>query len=140
MPNRAYLIDTSAWIFALRKQFNPFIKERINQLLKDCIVLVNGMIKLELLGGVKTDKEFRRLKSRLNALEEIEIDTTVWEIAYQIAFGLRQRGVTVPYTDILIAASAIKGKAVLVHADKHFDMITRYTDLEVESWIHKVRD
>ncbi len=140
MPNRAYLIDTSAWIFALRKQFNPFIKERINQLLKDCIVLVNGMIKLELLGGVKTDKEFRRLKSRLNALEEIEIDTTVWEIAYQIAFELRQRGVTVPYTDILIAASAIKDKAVLVHADKHFDMITRYTDLEVESWIHKVRD
>ncbi len=138
MLNKAYLIDTSVWIFALRKQFNPFIKEYVDRLLKDHIVLINGMIKLELLGGVKTEKEFNRLKSRLDALEEIKIDNSVWGIAYQIAFNLRQNGITVPYTDILIAASAIKSKAILVHIDKHFDMIARYTNLKVKNLIGKL--
>ena len=139
MLNRAYLIDTSVWIFALRKQFNPFIKEYVDQLLKDHIVLINGMIKLELLGGVKTEKEFNRLKSRLDALEEIEIDTSAWEIAYRIAFNLRQSGITVPYTDILIASSAIKSNAILVHIDKHFDMIAHYTNLKVKNLIKKLK-
>ena len=139
MLNRAYLVDTSVWIFALRKQFDPFVREYVDQLLKDHIVLINGMIKLELLGGVKTEKEFKRLKSRLDALEKVEIDNNVWEITYQIAFNLRQHGVTVPYTDILIAASAIKSKAILVHIDKHFDTIARYTNLEVESLIGKLK-
>ncbi|MCD6319944.1 MAG: PIN domain nuclease [Candidatus Desulfofervidaceae bacterium] len=139
MLSRLFLVDTSAWIFALRKKFIPSIKDRIDQLLKDYVVVTNGMIKLELLGGVKTEKEFRRLKSRLNALDEIEVDISVWEIAYQTAFELRQKGITVPYTDILTAASALKSKAILVHADKHFDLMARYIDLEVESFVQEVR-
>ncbi|MDL1969852.1 MAG: PIN domain nuclease [Candidatus Desulfofervidaceae bacterium] len=139
MLSRLFLVDTSAWIFALRKKFIPSIKDRIDQLLKDYVVVTNGMIKLELLGGVKTEKEFRRLKSRLNALDEIEVDISVWEIAYQTAFELRQKGITVPYTDILIAASALKSKAILVHADKHFDLMACYIDLEVESFVQEVR-
>jgi hypothetical protein len=35
------------------------------------------MIELELLGGVKTEKEFERLKSRLDALYYIETDRSL---------------------------------------------------------------
>jgi len=138
MPNSSFLVDTSVWIFALRKKFIPSIKERISQLLKEHILLTNGMIKLEILGGVKIEEEFRRLKARFDALDEVKIDTSVWEMAYKMAFALRRKGITVPYTDILIAACAQKTDSVLVHADAHFDLIADHIDLKVESFVHIV--
>jgi hypothetical protein len=43
-----FLIDTSAWIFALRRNFHPFIKERIFKILSESDVATNGIIELEL--------------------------------------------------------------------------------------------
>ena len=139
MSNRPFLVDTSVWIFALRKDFVPPIKERIGELLKDHVVLINGMTKLEILGGVKTKKEFERLKTRLDSLYEVGINSMVWQIAYKIAFELRRKGITVPYTDILIAACALKSGAVLIHADRHFDLMAPHIRLDVESYVQEAK-
>ncbi|MCX5814607.1 MAG: PIN domain-containing protein [Proteobacteria bacterium] len=93
------------------------------------------IIKLELLGGTKTEKEFNRLKSRLQALETISATITQWEKAYEIAFALRRSGVTVPYTDILIAACALTAGATVIHADIHFDMMAKSLPLKTESYV-----
>jgi len=37
------------------------------------------MIEPELLGGVKAEKEYERLKSRLDALYYIETDRSLWD-------------------------------------------------------------
>lgn len=139
MPNNSFLVDTSVWIFALRKKFIPSIKERISQLLKEHMLLTNGMIKLEILGGVKIEEEFRRLKARFDALDEVEIDTAVWETAYKMAFDLRRKGITVPSTDILIAACALTTGSTLVHADAHFDVMAKHSGLTVESFVRTVQ-
>ena len=139
MSSRPFLVDTSVWIFALRKDFVPPIKERIGELLKDHVVLINGMTKLEILGGVKTKKEFERLKTRLDSLYEVGINSMVWQIAYKIAFELRRKGITVPYTDILIAACALKSGAVLIHADRHFDLMAPHIRLDVESYVQEAK-
>jgi len=127
------LIDTSAWIFALKKSFHPFVKERIEKILMESDAAINGMIELELLGGVKTEKEFERLKNRLDALYYIETDRSLWNDASQLAFRLKRKGVHIPYADILIAASAMQEKAILVHADAHFDVVAKHSELKVES-------
>jgi predicted nucleic acid-binding protein len=106
MSNNSFLVDTSAWILALRKDFDPAVKERIDHLLKENALITTGMIKLEILGGTKTETEFQRLKRRLDALDSVETDTPLWEKSYDLAFKLRRKGITVPYTDILIAACA----------------------------------
>ena len=72
MPNELLLVDTSAWILALRKDFVPVVKDRIEFLLKENSIATTGMVKLELLGGTKTDKDFQRLKARLDALYSVE--------------------------------------------------------------------
>lgn len=132
------LVDTSAWIFALRK--NPFLKlkNRIDHLLEIDSVLTLGMIKLELLGGTKTKEEFDRLKSRLIALYEITTDSESWESASQLAFNLQRKELTIPYTDILIASAAIEAQAIVLHADLHFDLIAGQTELRVESYVKQV--
>ncbi len=129
------LIDTSAWIFALKKNFHPFIKERIEKILTESDVAINGIIELELFGGTRTEKEYDRLKSRLDALYCIDTTKSLWDEASKLAFDLKRKGTNVPYTDILIAASAIQERAVLLHADSHFDTIAKHSDLKIESLI-----
>jgi predicted nucleic acid-binding protein len=135
MPNDLFLIDTSAWILALRKDFLPAVKDRIEYLLRENAIITSGMIKLELLGGTKEEKEFQRLKIRLDALEMVETNTSLWERAYDLTFSLRRKGITVPYTDILIAASALMVDATIVHADSHFDLMRPQCGLKVESFV-----
>ena len=134
------LVDTSAWIFALRK--NPFIKlkSRIDHLLEIDNVFTLGMIRLELLGGTRTKEEFNRLKNRLDALYEISTDAELWSSAAQLAFDLQRKGLTIPYTDILIANATIQSKAILMHADSHFDLIAEQTELKVESYMTQVQE
>lgn len=133
------LIDTSAWLLALKRNFHPLIKERIEKLLAENDVAINGMIELELLGGAKSEKEYNRLFIRLDSLYHIEADRPLWNIASKLAFDLKRKGVTVPYTDIFIAASALKDNAILVHADSHFDLIANQSSLKVESFVSLVK-
>lgn len=134
------LVDTSVWIFALRKDPLGPAKERVASLLEEGLVATVGMIKLELLGGTKSEEEFHRLKTRLNGLYEIKIDSDLWERAAQLAFQMRRKGITLPYTDILIASCAIKAQALLLHADLHFDTIGEHTELRTESFVSLVQE
>lgn len=127
------LIDTSAWLYALRKQFQPAVKERIESILLESDVAINGIIKLEVLGGAKSEKEYNRLKSRLDYLYYIESSKNLWDFSSNLAFRLRRKGITIPFTDIFIAASAISVHAALVHADSHFETIADHTELNSES-------
>jgi predicted nucleic acid-binding protein len=138
MPTDRFLVDTSAWLLALRTDFVPAIKDRIDHLLRDDAIITTGMIKLEILSGVKTEPEFRRLKQGLDALESIETDSGAWEEACKLGFGLRRKGVTLPHTDILVAACAMTTKAILIHVDTHFDLIAKHTGLQMESYVREI--
>jgi hypothetical protein len=90
---------------------------------------------MELLGGTKSVNEFNRLKSRLDALHQIPANEANWEVATQLSFKLRQQGKVIPYTDILIGSAAIVTNCLLLHADRHFDLMAEDTDLNVKSLI-----
>jgi len=139
MASETFLVDTSAWLFALRRDVYPEIKSRIDALLREDALFITGIIMLELLGGTRTLKEFSRLKSRLNALPYISVEApSFWDLAFEMSFSLRRTGLTIPSTDILIASAAIKEDVILLHADIHFDHIARSSTLKVESFVGKV--
>jgi hypothetical protein len=135
MSNNLVLIDTSVWILALRKSPSPVVKDEVEHLLAENRVAIAPMIRLELLGGTKSVNEFNRLKSRLDALHQIPANEANWEVATQLSFKLRQQGKVIPYTDILIGTAAIITGCLLLHADKHFDLMAEDTDLNVRSLI-----
>jgi predicted nucleic acid-binding protein len=139
MASETFLVDTSAWLFALRRDVYPEIKSRIDALLREDALFITGIIMLELLGGTRTLKEFSRLKSRLYALPYISMEEpSFWDLAFEMSFSLRRKGLTIPSTDILIASAAIKEDVILLHADIHFDHIARSSTLKVESFVGKV--
>lgn len=133
--NELFLLDTSAWIMVLRKNSLEELKNRVDHLLRENAVAVIPIVKVELLGGVKNDAEFERLGRRLDSLVCLNMDNDVWDKAARTAYELRKKGLTVPYTDIIIAAAAIYHKATLLHIDRHFDMIAKQVPLNVESFV-----
>ena len=135
MLNNLVLIDTSVWILALRKSPSPLVKDEVEHLLAENRVAIVPMIRLELLGGTKSLSEFNRLKSRLDALHQIPTNEANWELATQLSFKLRQQGKVIPYTDILIGAAAIITSCLLLHADRHFDLMAEGTKLSVRSLV-----
>lgn len=139
MSNNLVLIDTSVWILALRKSPPPVIRDEVEHLLTENRVAIVPMIRLELLGGTKSPDEFNRLKSRLDALHQIPASEANWEAAIQLSFKLRQQGKIIPYTDILIGSAAIITNCMLLHADRHFDLMAEDTDLKARSLISVLR-
>jgi len=135
MSDNLVLIDTSIWVPFLRKSPPPVVKNEVDRLLAEDRVAVFPMIRLELLGGAKSLSDFARLRSRLDALHQIPTDKTNWEIAAELSFKLRQRGKVIPYTDILIGSAAILANVLLLHADKHFDLLAEESDLRVRSLV-----
>jgi len=133
LSNNLVLIDTSVWIPFLRKSPPPLVKKEVDHLLAENRVAIFPMIRLELLGGTKSTSDFARLKSRLDALHQIPTDETSWVMAAELAFKLRQLGKVIPYTDILIGSAAIVADLLLLHADRHFDLMAEDTDLRVRS-------
>ncbi len=133
--NSMFLIDTSVWILALRKKYVPEIKSYVEKLIEEDKVVINPIIKLELLAGTKTKKEFSRLKLRLDALSEITINQDIWEEAQEVAFDLRRRGFGIPLIDIIILTCAKSSDYTLVHRDKHFECAGKFFNIKLKSFL-----
>ncbi len=56
-------------------------------------------------------------------LPELPIDDEVWSMAHALAQRARAHGVTVPATDIVIAACADRHRAILETADSDFELL-----------------
>lgn len=133
MTGKYVLVDTSAWILALKK--SPPVRARsvIDDLLAGGRIAIIPVIRIELLGGTKSQLEFQRLDRRLSALHQLPLSKSEWDESARLAFKLRRKGMTVPYIDIIIAAVAILHGMPLVHADKHFDLIAGEVTLKAEN-------
>ena len=133
MTGKYVLVDTSAWILALKNSPVARARSVIDDLLAGGKIAIIPVIRLELLGGTKSTAEFQRLDSRLGALHQLPLAQAEWDESASLAFKLRRTGMTVPYTDIIIAAAAILHGIPLVHADRHFDLIASEVTLKAEN-------
>jgi predicted nucleic acid-binding protein len=129
------LVDTSVWILALKRNPDTVAKTRVSQLMSHNRIAIIPLIYIELLGGVNTEAEFQHLKNRLNSLRQIQLVKNDWEEVAHNAFKLRRKGITIPYIDIIISTAASLNKLILLHADKHFELIAGEIHLETESML-----
>jgi len=114
------IVDTSIWIeYFNNNNIVNFIEERI---MEDCLFM-KGPIVTELLQGLKTEKEYEKLKNSIDAIPYLEITLENWKKAGNISNKLRRKGITIPLTDIIISAVAISNDAKVYSLDKHFEKI-----------------
>ena len=129
-----WLVDSSAWIFALRpRAFRP-IQRRLDELLAEDRVVITGIIEMELLGGVRSEQQFEELRESLAGLRRAEIREVDWSGAAEMAFRLRRAGRTVPFTDVMIAFQARRAGAGILHADRDFTVLCSDFHIEQEDY------
>jgi len=123
------VVDTSALIEYYRPAGNATVAATVTKAIEADEVAVNGIIQTEIMGFVASKKEFHQLSLDFQAFHWLSLDRAVFESAAQLGFDLRRTGITVPATDLLIAASAIKAQATLYHLDSHFTQISNQSKL-----------
>ncbi|MBP1597716.1 MAG: PilT protein-like [Acidobacteria bacterium] len=114
------LIDTSAWIHALRPDGDPKVKARVAALLESGQAVTCAMIRLELWNGARGEHEKRVIRDLERTLPDLDITREVWRSAYMLAQTARKGGKSIPATDLLIAACARHHGVALAHDDTHF--------------------
>ncbi len=86
------------------------------------------LVRLELWNGAGSAKEQRLLRELEEQLETVPTTPEVWGLARELARLARSKGVTVPATDLLIAACAEHHRLDLIHHDGHFDQLKKLRD------------
>jgi predicted nucleic acid-binding protein len=132
MTNDLILVDTTVWIHFLRGSGIQF-QERLVPLIMTDRIATTPVVIMEILRGARSQKEYDKLSKDLAALRSLELSAQVWERAGRLGYALRQKGINTPLTDTLIAAVAQEYNVLLVHDDKHYEMIAAATLLRHES-------
>jgi predicted nucleic acid-binding protein len=116
-----HLIDSSIWLDFLNKKSDIELTQRVQELMKNKQAAWCPMIQLEL---ERSGKERTSALALLNeVLPSLEINQAVWQLAHQLAQACSRKGKPVPYTDILIYATAQHHGCQIFHNDKHFDWL-----------------
>lgn len=124
------LLDSSALVEFYRPRGDAAVRTAVAEAIAADLAAVNGIVQVELLAFAAGEEERRLLASDFRAFHHFALGTAQFDLACELGFTLRRGGVTVPATDLIVAASAITGEAELYHVDGHFDRIAEISDLK----------
>jgi predicted nucleic acid-binding protein len=128
------VVDTLSWIEMLRPDGRKDVRERVNGHLRSGVGRLVPRLRLELWNGAKGERERKALREFETALPELGMDSAVWDKAYGLARKARSAGLTVPSTDLLIAACAWHHGAEIEACDTHFADLERLQGQAGCSW------
>jgi predicted nucleic acid-binding protein len=114
------LIDTSSWVEYFRERESA-AGDNVEVLVLSGEAAWCDITLVELWHGVRGTKEKRELAEMENEVELIPVNAAVWRLSSKLALRCREKGITVPLSDIITAACAATHGLELEHCDKHFN-------------------
>ena len=109
------LVDTSVWSLALRRKniasLSPDeqkLRAKLVQAIQDGRVAMLGLLRQELLSGIKEKVQFDKVKAALDPYLDEPINTGDHECAARVYNECRNQGVEGGTVDILICAVAVR--------------------------------
>jgi predicted nucleic acid-binding protein len=115
------LIDSNVYIGLLRSGRDP--AEAIYDRYETTDVVTCGMVKLEVLRGMKVERAYRKLDEIFSLMQYVVSDNSLWEEATKLAWTLDRQGKTIPAQDAVIAACALRVDAAVHSFDRHFQWV-----------------
>jgi predicted nucleic acid-binding protein len=135
------LVDTSVWSLALRRKTESlnaaekYLVAELSELIREGRTRLIGLVRQELLSGIKTTEHYEKLRLHLRSFPDEPIDTSDHEEAAKAGNRCRGKGIVVSIVDILLCAIAIKREWEIFTSDPDF---TNYAKVLPIS-IHAVR-
>jgi len=116
------LVDTSSWVEYLRG-LESEAGNRVETLVLAGEAAWCDMTLVELWHGARGSMEKRELAEMEKEITKLAMDESAWKLATRLALRCREKGLTVPSTDLVVAACALAHGVDLEHCDRHFDQI-----------------
>jgi len=104
------LVDTSIWSLALRRKTRnlsspeKILVTELVELVKEGRARVLGVIRQELLSGIKTPDQYEKLRSTLRSFPDEVLETSDYEFAAKSSNACRAKGIAVSVVDAMICA------------------------------------
>lgn len=126
------IADTSVWVAFLRG-VQSFHCDRLAQLLDEQSLALCDRVLQEILQGLRSEADFRKVSARLLALPCFNLGGHALAVAAARNYRhLRRLGVTPrSATDVLIATFCVEEDHELLHDDRDFDLMARHLTLKV---------
>jgi hypothetical protein len=118
------VVDTSVWSLALRRNTPNDALPLINilrDLISDGRVVLLGVIRQEVLSGIRYTEQFIRLRDYLRAFPDLELTSEDYELAAEFFNTCRSNGVQGSNTDFLLCAVAHRRGYSIFTTDKDFE-------------------
>jgi predicted nucleic acid-binding protein len=131
------LVDTSVWSLALRRKAQDLgAGERsavaeLAELIKEGRARIIGLVRQELLSGIKTSGQYERLRRILRGFPDEPIGTSDYEAAAKAGNDCRTKGIAVSVSDILICAIALARDWSIFAADPDFKTYARILPIKL---------
>jgi len=127
------VVDTSVWSLVLRRPRvdarDPHVTEFLAHVEAGNAILLIGVILQELLGGVRTQRDFDRLRRALDPFPLVPLARDTYVQAAKLRNQCRRRGVQASGVDFLIAAACAAHGFPLLTADQDFTHIAEHSEL-----------
>jgi len=125
------LVDTPVWSLALRRKRGDLsereqgLTEALGELVRDGRAQIIGVIRQELLSGIREPERFEKLREYLRAFAEPVIEVRDYEQAAQMHNQCRARGITGSTIDFLICAVAHRRDWQVFTTDRDFERYSK---------------
>lgn len=131
------LADTTVLSLAMRRtRTNPSSDEerlrvRLGQLIDDTELRILGMVRQELLSGIRAEPEFRRVKMALQAFPDVQLFAHDHERAAEFYTRCVAKGIQPSHIDMLICSVADGRGWSIFTVDKDFIHYSRVLPIEL---------
>jgi hypothetical protein len=118
------VVDTFVWSLALRRNTQNDATSIVNilrDLIADGRIVLLGVIRQEVLSGIRYSEQFIRLRDYLRAFPDLELTTEDYELAAEFFNTCRSNGVQGSNTDFLLCAVAHRRGYSIFTTDKDFE-------------------
>lgn len=127
------LVDTSIWSLVLRRgasEDHELAKE-LSELIKEVRVQIIGPIRQEILSGIKSQKQFEKLKLCLSEFPDLPLETVDYEKAAEFFNISRKNGIQGSNADFLICSVAYHRDLEIFTADKDFEQFQKHIPIKL---------
>ena len=128
------IVDTCIWSAALRRtgfNDNNDIVNELKELIREGRVQMIGPVRQELLSGIKTIKQFDKLRTVLSSFPDLIIQTQDYEKAADFYNKSRRKGVQGSNTDFLICAIAVNNLMSVFTIDNDFKLFKEHIPIKL---------
>jgi predicted nucleic acid-binding protein len=122
------IVDTAVWSLALRRdnqESNSTVNE-FRRLIQDHRVQMIGPIRQEILSGIRSESQFKKLRKHLESFPDLPAVTEDYVTAAGYFNRCRSKGIQGSNTDFLICAIANRNKFPIFTTDKGFELFSKH--------------